>query len=82
MTEALLRIACDRLRIDENTLARRLGVSVGCLRSWRHEAPPYAQLALSALIAGLDPEMISRLDNLGDGSGGVRNGSGGRQARL
>jgi hypothetical protein len=72
MTEALLRIACDRLQIDENALARRLGVSVGCLRSWRREAPPYARLALSALIAGLDPEMISRLDNWGEGQRDAR----------
>jgi hypothetical protein len=60
------------LHVDEVALARRLEVSVGCLRSWRRGAPSYAKLALSALIAGLDPEMIGRLDHLREGPRGVR----------
>jgi hypothetical protein len=66
MTEALIRLACDRLQVAETALARRLGISLGCLRSWRREAPAYARLALAALIVGLDPEMISRLDDRRD----------------
>jgi hypothetical protein len=57
-------MACERLQIDEFTLARRLDVSVGALRHWQRGAPAYARLALSALIAGLDPEKINRLDDL------------------
>jgi hypothetical protein len=64
MTEPLIRMACERLEVDEVTLAHRLGVSLGCLRRWRKGAPPDARLALSALIAGLDPEVISRLGDL------------------
>jgi hypothetical protein len=57
-------MACDRLQIDEAALAYRLDVSVGALRHWQRGAPAYARLALSALISGLDPERISRLDDL------------------
>jgi len=36
-------------------LARNLGVTVGCLRSWdRKGAPRYVQLAICALIAGIE----------------------------
>ena len=58
----LVRLACDRLQLDERRLARRLGITLGCLRSWEVEQPPYARLALSALIVGLDSELVSRLD--------------------
>jgi hypothetical protein len=44
-------------------LARRLEVSVGCLRSWRRDAPRYARLALCALIAGVDPDLVGSLAN-------------------
>jgi DNA-binding transcriptional regulator YiaG len=54
--EPLIRLARERLRADEIVLARRLGVSVGCLRNWsRLGAPPYGKLALAALIAEIDP---------------------------
>jgi len=57
-------MACERLLVDETGLARKLGVSIGALRSWKRNPPPYAALALCALIAGLDPELVIRLDNL------------------
>jgi hypothetical protein len=45
------------------SLARNLGVTVGCLRSWdRKGAPRYVQLALCALIAGIEPEAIEFTD--------------------
>jgi hypothetical protein len=62
MTAPLVRLACNRLRLDERRLARRLGVTIGCLRSWDDNEPPYARLALSALIVGLDSDLVSRLD--------------------
>jgi hypothetical protein len=62
MTVPLVRLACDRLQLDERRLARRLGITLGCLRSWEVEEPAYARLALSALIVGLDSELVSRLD--------------------
>jgi hypothetical protein len=61
MTEPLIQLACERLQIDEGALARKLEISSGCLRSWRRKTPRYAQLALAALIAGLDVEMVRRL---------------------
>jgi hypothetical protein len=64
MTQQLIRLACERLELDEASLARKLEVSTGCLRSWKREAPIYAQLALAALIAGLDMDLVCRLDNL------------------
>ena len=64
MTDPLVRLACDRLQLDEAALARRLEISVSCVRSWRREAPAYAKLALCALIAGLDPQLVARLDAL------------------
>ena len=80
MTAALIRLACDRLQVDETALARRLGISLGCLRSWRRVAPAYARLALSALIAGLDPEMISGLDDRRDLK--AETPAGGRQVQV
>lgn len=60
--EPLIRLARERLRADDVALARRLGVSVGCLRAWsRRGAPPYGKLALAALIAEIDPaEFVQR----------------------
>ena len=63
MTQTLIRMACERLLVNEVGLARRLGVSIGGLRSWKRNPPPYATLALCALIAGLDPELVIRLDD-------------------
>jgi hypothetical protein len=64
MTEPLIQLACERLQLDEGALARKLEISSGCLRSWREKTPRYAQLALAALIAGLDVDLVRRLDDL------------------
>jgi hypothetical protein len=64
MTDSLIGMACERLGVDEMNLARRLGVSIRGLRSWKRNPPRYATLALCALIAGLDPELVIRLDKL------------------
>jgi hypothetical protein len=46
-------------------LARKLGVTVGCLRSWdRKGAPRYVQLALCALIAWIEPKAVERSPKL------------------
>jgi len=82
MTDALIRMACERLGVNEVRLARRLGVSVGGLRSWKRNPPPYATLALCALIAGLDPELVTRLDNLREAAKESREADRGSQSRL
>jgi len=82
MIGTLIRMARERLQLDEKALARRLEVSVGCLRSWRRESPPYAKLALCALIAGLDPEVVARLDNLRGGDRASRDGAENSRDRL
>jgi hypothetical protein len=57
MPDRFVRLARIRLDMTDLDLARKLGVTVGCLRSWdRKGAPRYVQLALCALIAGIEPE--------------------------
>lgn len=57
-----LRAACEAIGVDENELARRLGVTAGCLRAWkRNGIPAYGRWALSALVAGLDPSEVLRV---------------------
>jgi DNA-binding transcriptional regulator YiaG len=57
--DPFIRLARERLQADDVALARRLGVSLGCLRNWgRRGAPAYGKLALAALIAGIDPDQI------------------------
>ena len=59
MADPFIPRARQALRIDDRELARRLGVTVGCLRRWNRAGPPrYAHLALTALIAGLDPDWV------------------------
>jgi DNA-binding transcriptional regulator YiaG len=59
MPDRFVRLARTRLDLTDLDLARKLGVSVGCLRSWdRKGAPRYVQLALCALIAGIEPEAV------------------------
>ena len=51
--------ALKSLATDRNGLARQLGLAVGSLRAWENRgAPPYARLALAALVAELDPAEI------------------------
>ena len=60
MTEHLIQLARERLQENETMLARRLEVSVGCLRNWsRRGAPRYARLALAALISNIDPNALA-----------------------
>ena len=60
MPDRLICLARTQLDVPDSELAQRLGVSVGCLRSWsRKGAPRYARLALCALIVGLDPEAFA-----------------------
>jgi DNA-binding transcriptional regulator YiaG len=57
MPDKTIQLARRQLRLDNRDLARQLGVTEGCLRSWdRKGAPQYAKLALLALMAGLVPE--------------------------
>jgi|HubBroStandDraft_3_1064219.scaffolds.fasta_scaffold168493_2 DNA-binding transcriptional regulator YiaG len=59
MPDRFVRLARTRLDLTDLDLARKLGVTVGCLRSWdRKGAPRYVQLALCALIAGVEPEAV------------------------
>jgi DNA-binding transcriptional regulator YiaG len=59
MTEHLIKLARERLQDNETMLARRLDVSVGCLRNWsRRGAPRYGRLALAALISNIDPNAL------------------------
>ena len=55
--------ALKSLATDRNGLARQLGLAVGSLRAWENRgAPPYARLALAALVAELDPAEILASD--------------------
>ena len=57
MPDKTIQLARRQLSLDNRELARQLGVTEGCLRSWdRKGAPRYAKLALMALMAGLVPE--------------------------
>jgi len=59
MVDRHIQRARDALGFTDTELARSLGVTTGCLRSWsRRGAPRYAQLALAALIFGLDPDRV------------------------
>jgi DNA-binding transcriptional regulator YiaG len=59
MPDMMIQRARTRLGVTDRELARQLGVTQGCLRSWdRKGAPRYAQLALLALMAGLVPETV------------------------
>ena len=61
MPDMMIQHARTRLGVTDRELARRLGVTLGRLRSWdRKGAPRYAQLALMALAAGLVPETVER----------------------
>ena len=61
MPDRFVRLARTRLDVTDLDLARKLGVTAGCLRSWdRKGAPRYVQLALCALIAGIEPEVVER----------------------
>lgn len=62
MTGPLTQLACERLRLDEGALERKLEISSSCLRSRRQKTLRYVQLTLAALIAGFDVEMVRRLD--------------------
>ena len=65
MPDRFVRLARTRLDVTNLDLARNLGVTVGCLRSWdRKGAPRYVQLALCALIAGIEPEAVERSPTL------------------
>jgi hypothetical protein len=65
MPNHFIRLARTRLDATDLDLARNLGVTVGCLRSWdRNGAPRYVQLALCALIAGIEPEAFERSPSL------------------
>ena len=59
MPDLMIQRARTRLGLADRELARQLGVTWGCLRSWDSKgAPRYAQLALMALMAGLAPETV------------------------
>ena len=48
MPDRFVRLARTRLDVTDLDLARKLGVTLGCLRSWdRKGAPRYVQLALA-----------------------------------
>ena len=65
MPDRFVRLARTRLDVTGLDLARNLGVTVGCLRTWdRKGAPRYVQLALCALIAGIEPEVVERSPTL------------------
>lgn len=51
--------ALEALGTDRKGLARQLGLAVGSLRAWESRgAPPFARLALAALVAGLEPTHV------------------------
>lgn len=55
---ALFRLAkvCENLNMTEGQLAYRLGLSLAALKSVeRRKVPLYLQLALSAMMDGLEP---------------------------
>jgi hypothetical protein len=55
MPDCFVQLAQTRLDATDLDLALNLGVTVGCLRSWdRKGAPRYGQLALCAMIAGIE----------------------------
>jgi hypothetical protein len=65
MPDPFVPLARTRLDATNLDLARNLGVTPGCLRSWdRKGAPRYVQLALCALIAGIEPEAVERSPTL------------------
>jgi DNA-binding transcriptional regulator YiaG len=65
MSDRFVRLARARLDVTDLDLARNLGVTVRCLRSWdRKGAPRYVRLALCALIAGIEPEVVERSPTL------------------
>ena len=65
MPDRFVRLARTRLDVTDLDLARKLGVTVGCLRSWdRKGAPRHGQLALCALIPGIEPEAVERSPTL------------------
>jgi len=65
MPDRFVRLARTRLDVTNLDLARNLGVTVGCLRSWdRKGAPRYVQLALCALIARIEREAVERSPTL------------------
>jgi hypothetical protein len=52
---------CEKLGLGERQIAQRLGLSVAALRFYdRADAPPYLRLALAALVAGIDPDLVLR----------------------
>ncbi len=60
----------DVLRTDRKGLARQLGLAVGSLRAWENRgAPPFARLALAALVAGLDPTQVLSAQARSSGTG-------------
>jgi len=51
------------LNLSDRELAKELGLSITTVRYLeRPDAPKYLQLAVAALIAGLDPEEILSMD--------------------
>ena len=59
MSDMVIQRARTRFDVTDRELARQLEVTLGCLRNWdRKGAPRYAQLALTALMAGLAPETV------------------------
>ena len=61
MPDCFVHLAQTRLDVTDLDLALNLGVTVGCLRSWdRKGAPRYGQLALCAMIPGIEPEAVER----------------------
>lgn len=51
--------AAATLGTDIPGLASQLGLAVGAVRHWKlHGMPPYAKLAIAALVTGLDPDPV------------------------
>jgi hypothetical protein len=57
MDKNLAKRTAAALNVEDLALARRLGISLGALRSWNKQPPEYARLALAALVVGIDPDM-------------------------
>jgi len=62
--KAFTELARIKYKANDSTLAAALGCCRQSIRKWRHQgAPPYIGLAVSAIMAGLDPWTQSDLPN-------------------